>query len=82
MTAENELSPAMKIFAWRGPSRSDVTDIELEATTPSPGDFVPIIIETVTPAAPVCQSALNSFQVTASKSFHLVSPISSVSCAV
>jgi hypothetical protein len=29
-----------------------------------------------------CQSALNSFQVTASKSFHLVSPISSVSCAV
>jgi hypothetical protein len=30
----------------------------------------------------VCQSALNSFQVTASKSFHLVSPISSVSYAV
>jgi len=29
-----------------------------------------------------CQSALNSFQVTASKSFHLVSPISSVSYAV
>jgi putative transposase len=30
----------------------------------------------------VCQSALNSFQVTASKSFHLVSPVSAVSCAV
>jgi hypothetical protein len=29
-----------------------------------------------------CQSAFNSFQVTASKSFHLVSPISAVSCAV
>jgi hypothetical protein len=29
-----------------------------------------------------CQSALNSFQVTASKSFHLVSPISAVSYAV
>jgi hypothetical protein len=52
MTAENELSPAMKIFAWRGPSRSDVTDIEPEATTPSPAGFVPIITETVTPAAP------------------------------
>ena len=29
-----------------------------------------------------CQSALNSFQVTASKSFHLISPISAVSSAV
>ena len=47
MTAENELSPAMKIFAWRGPSRSDATDIEPEATTPSPAGFVPIITETV-----------------------------------
>jgi hypothetical protein len=33
-------------------------------------------------SAPGCQSAFNSFQVTASKSFHLVSPISAVSCAV
>jgi hypothetical protein len=32
--------------------------------------------------AQLCQSAFNSFQVTASKSFHLVSPISAVSCAV
>jgi hypothetical protein len=53
MTAENELSPAMKIFAWRGPSRSDATDIEPEATTPSPAGFVPIITETVRPAVPV-----------------------------
>ena len=56
MTAENELnelSPAMKIFAWRGPCQSDSTDIEPEATTPSPAAFVPIITETVTPAVPV-----------------------------
>jgi hypothetical protein len=49
MTAENELSPTMKIFAWRGPSRSDAIDTEPEATTPSPANFVPIITETITP---------------------------------
>jgi hypothetical protein len=53
MTAENELSPAMKIFAWRGPSRSDAMDIEPEATTPSPAGFVPVVTETVTPEEPV-----------------------------
>lgn len=53
MTAENELSPTMKIFAWRGPSRSDATDIEPEATIPSPAGFVPIVTETVAPGLPV-----------------------------
>ena len=32
--------------------------------------------------ARLCQSALNSFQVTASKSFHFVSPLSPVSSVV
>jgi hypothetical protein len=49
MTAENELSPTMKIFAWRGPSRSDATDIEPEAATPSSAGSAPIITETVAP---------------------------------
>ena len=38
MNAENEPSPAMKIFSWRGPSRSDVTGKEI--AVPSP-DLVP-----------------------------------------
>lgn len=39
MNAENEASPAMKIFSWRGPSRSDVTAEEI--AVPSSPDLVP-----------------------------------------
>jgi hypothetical protein len=48
MTAESELSPAMKIFLWRGPSCSDAANFDPEATVPSPAGFVPIITDTVT----------------------------------
>jgi hypothetical protein len=53
MTAENELSPTMKIFAWRGPSRSDETSIEPEATTLSPVGAVPMISDNVTAEMPL-----------------------------
>jgi hypothetical protein len=45
MDAENELSPAMKIFAWRGPSRGD-----MPAIAPRAG-FDSVIASGVQPAA-------------------------------
>jgi hypothetical protein len=51
--AENELSPSMKIFAWRGPSRTDMMDLAPEITASSASGFVPNLAESIQSAAPL-----------------------------
>ena len=43
MDTENELSPAMKIFAWRGPSRSEVMGVAPETATSSAPGLMPVV---------------------------------------
>jgi hypothetical protein len=51
MNTENELSPTMKIFAWRGPSRGDMTETASRAATYFMPEVRPVITSAVQRAA-------------------------------
>ena len=67
-------SPAASMRAFSSPNRAGLVQKNSVSLTPAS-------ISIGLAAAQICQSALSSFQVTASKSFQLVSLISSAFCA-
>lgn len=56
MDTENELGPTMKIFTWRGPSRSDVMGVSPETATSSALGLVPVVAKSTQVGIPSASS--------------------------